>query len=68
MFIGEVCEEENIEDENLEFKFGVDIKNYNNYEEKLNFIQRLFLLIISSVLERGRKSHKFDIVVFLFEF
>ena len=49
MFIGEVCEEENIEDENLEFKFG--IKNYNNYEEKLNFIQSLLSKIDSNLTD-----------------
>jgi len=41
IFIGEVCEEENIEDENIDFKFEKNNKIYN-FEEKLNIIDNYF--------------------------
>ena len=41
IFIGEVCKEENIEDENIDFKFEKNTKIYN-FEEKLNFIDNYF--------------------------
>ena len=41
IFIGEICEAENIEDENLDFKFEKNIKIYN-FEQKLNIIDNYF--------------------------